>query len=75
MSTKELRKIAWVRGLTESGAARSIRKGARISLPEMARTVGCAVSTLWRWEAGERTPQGKLALKYARVLESLLEGR
>jgi transcriptional regulator with XRE-family HTH domain len=73
MRKQQLTRLAWIRSMCKSGAARSIRKAANLSLPEMAGAVPCAVSTLWRWEAGERLPSGKLALRYAAVVEALLE--
>jgi transcriptional regulator with XRE-family HTH domain len=73
MTRRELARIAWVRSMIQSGAALAIRKAARVSMPEMAEAIGCSVSTLWRWEAGDRQPRGKLALRYAGVLESLQE--
>jgi DNA-binding transcriptional regulator YiaG len=72
---EELSRIAWVRSLAKSGAAKSIRVAAGVSLPEAARAVPCAVSTYWRWEHGERVPSTDLALPYATVLETLLEKR
>jgi DNA-binding transcriptional regulator YiaG len=72
---QELGRIAWVRSLAKSGAAKSIRVAAGVSIPEVARSVPCSVSTLWRWEAGERVPSTDLAPRYAAVLETLLEKR
>jgi DNA-binding transcriptional regulator YiaG len=73
MTRRELARIARLRSMIQSGEARSIRTVARVSMPEMAEAIGCSVSTLWRWEAGDRQPKGKLALRYAGVLESLQE--
>lgn len=73
MRAQELRLIAWVRGLVESGAARSIREAARVSQPEVARTVRVDTSTISRWESGQRLPKGRAALRYAAVLQALLE--
>jgi DNA-binding transcriptional regulator YiaG len=70
----DLARISWVRSLAQSGVAKSIRKAAGISIPELSRAVPCSVSTLWRWEEGQRRPSGKLAIAYAQALDALLEG-
>jgi DNA-binding transcriptional regulator YiaG len=70
----QVTKLARVRSLAESGAARHIRRSARISLPEAAGAIGVAISTLHRWEVGERKPTGPRALKYDDFLDALLNG-
>lgn len=71
MGEDELAELAAVRALTRTGTAKAIRKAARVSVPEMAETIGCATSTLWRWENAERAPRGAAALRYKRVLDSV----
>jgi DNA-binding transcriptional regulator YiaG len=68
----DLPRLAWVRGLTASGAARNIRLASRTSIPELARSARCSVSTIWRWENQQRVPHGDPALRYADTLEALL---
>jgi transcriptional regulator with XRE-family HTH domain len=48
-----------------------IRLSADLTLEEIGREVGVAVSTVYRWENDERVPRGKPALRYARLLEEL----
>jgi transcriptional regulator with XRE-family HTH domain len=71
MDIDEARLAARARALAQSGAARSIRLAARLSLSEMAGLVGIAPSTLSRYERDERTPRASEAVRYARVLEEL----
>jgi transcriptional regulator with XRE-family HTH domain len=61
--------------MAKSGAARSIRLGAGLSLAEMGSGVGDGVgpTTVYRWEQGERSPRGALALSYASVLDALVQ--
>jgi DNA-binding transcriptional regulator YiaG len=75
MHAQDLATVTWVRSLARSGAARSIREAAAVSLPELAASIPCAVSTLWRWEQGQRVPRVDLALRYAATLAALLEKR
>lgn len=60
-----------VRDLTRTGAARSIRIGAGLSLEELARDIGVSASTVHRWENGERVPHGEAAIAYGRCLTGL----
>lgn len=71
LGMSQLVELSRIRALVRSGAARSIREGAGISLAEIAREVGVAVATVWRWEHGQRQPRGEAALRYGRVLEEL----
>ncbi len=75
MDTNTLVKVTRVRDLVRSGAARSIRLGAGLSLGEVGRTLGCSASTIFRWEKGERTPRGDLALRYGELLDALMQRR
>lgn len=65
-------KLARARRLAATGAARSIRQAASLSLPELAAEIGIGVSTLWRWEAGQRQPRGDAAERYADLLDRLM---
>ena len=68
----DLEKLVQVRSLTKTGAARAIRNGAQVTQSEIAEAVGVSISTVCRWELGERRPQGQSALRYAEVLNSLV---
>jgi transcriptional regulator with XRE-family HTH domain len=63
--------LSWVRGLCASGEAKNIRTQAGVSPEEIARDVGCAAPTVYRWENGLRSPKGEIALKYAQVMRRL----
>jgi transcriptional regulator with XRE-family HTH domain len=69
----DLLRLADVRLRARAGSARSLRLAAGLSLREVADDVGVAVSTLWRWENGERRPHGAAAIRYAAVLDALDE--
>lgn len=73
MNESELVVLARVRRLAKSGAAQSIRVGAGLSLAELGSSVGVGPATIYRWESGQRSPHGDLALKFAAVLDALLE--
>lgn len=59
--------------LVASGRAREIRTEAGLSLHEVAAAVGVAAATVWRWEAGQRTPRGAAAARYLALLRQLRE--
>ncbi len=61
--------------MTQSGMARTVRISAGLSLREVAGQIQVSPSTVLRWETGERTPRTALALRYGRVLESLIDRR
>lgn len=65
-------KLSRVRALARSGAARSIRVGAGLSLAEVAGPVGVSPSTVHRWETGERSPHGEAALRWGELLTQLI---
>lgn len=69
--------LARVRALCDSGAARAVRLGKRLSLREMADGVGDGVSpsTILRWESRERTPRGSAAIAYLALLDRLMGAR
>jgi transcriptional regulator with XRE-family HTH domain len=54
-----------------TGAAKSIRLAAGVSLPEVAQDVGVSHSTIYRWENALNEPRGEPALRYADVLDQL----
>lgn len=69
---EEILKISKARALARSGAARSIRLAARLSLSEMAAPIRVSAVTIYRWETGQRSPRGEAAARYAELLESLM---
>jgi transcriptional regulator with XRE-family HTH domain len=72
VNAAELVELSTVRVLARSGAARSIRLAAGLSLPQVAVAVGVkSPTTVWRWEEGLRAPSGKPALAYKRLLDEL----
>jgi DNA-binding transcriptional regulator YiaG len=71
LDTREVEALALVRSMIRSGEARKIREDAGLSLSEAAQPVKVDPVTIWRWEAGQRTPRGDDALRYLRVLQVL----
>jgi DNA-binding transcriptional regulator YiaG len=69
--TTTAEKLQALRARTASGEARKIREAARLSLNDIARSVGTHYSTIARWESGERLPRGEAALRYAALLDRL----
>ena len=65
--------LAAVRELSRTGRARELRLAADLSLYEVARAIGVSAATVQRWEVGERRPHGEAALRYAALLEALVE--
>ena len=59
------------REAARSGRARRVRVLAGLSQQEVAEACGVDGSAVSRWEAGLRTPHGKAALAYARLLRAL----
>ena len=50
------------------GRLRRLREKERLSQAELARLVGVKTHTVWRWEAGERTPHLKEMARIAAAL-------
>lgn len=71
--TQEAIEVAKVRDLCRSGVAGSVRRAGGQSLREVATVVGVAPSTVLRWERNERSPRGKNALAYGRLLQGLID--
>lgn len=63
--------LASVRDRCRAGEARELRKRARLSLQEVARSVDVHHSTVSRWERSLRDPKGLPALRYAQLLDIL----
>jgi DNA-binding transcriptional regulator YiaG len=68
----DLDRLRRVRALVASGAARSIRAGAGLSIVECARAAGIAWRTVYRYEAAEVVPRGPAALRYLDLLDRLM---
>ena len=75
METNDLIRLATLRSLTQSGAARSIRLTAGLSLAELASAIDVGSSTIRRWERNQRRPHGELALRYLDLLDQLMKVR
>ncbi len=73
MDTESVLQISRVRSLTRSGAARTVRIAAGLTLGELAEAVGVSPTTIWRWEQGQRSPRGEPAIKYGELLEALMK--
>lgn len=75
MAANDLAALAQVRALCRSGAARSIRMAADLSLREVVARIEPPVSpsTLLRWEQGDARPTGPAALSYGELLQGLLK--
>jgi transcriptional regulator with XRE-family HTH domain len=74
MDPKDLDAITTARTWAATGVARQLRVGRRLTLREVAAAVGCAPSTVLRWERGERRPRGAAAARYGAVLRRLAAG-
>lgn len=73
MTITELTELAQVRALVATGAARSIRLSANLSLAEVSETLGVSPATVLRWETGQRSPHGEAAIAYGRLLAQLVD--
>ena len=71
--TQALTDIANARSLAASGAAKSIRVAAHLTLTEIASEVGVTASAVCRWERGQRSPRGDAAREYGHLLRQLME--
>jgi transcriptional regulator with XRE-family HTH domain len=74
MDADQLVALSAVRSLVRSGAARSIRVAADLSLAEVGRAVGVSPVAVFRWERGDRVPRGEPALRYGELLTALMRG-
>jgi transcriptional regulator with XRE-family HTH domain len=63
--------LARVRSLATSGKAREIRAASRLSLREVAASVGVSAAAVCRWELGQQAPERKAALRWAALLDAL----
>jgi transcriptional regulator with XRE-family HTH domain len=68
---QNVRDLARIRRMQESGEAKRLRERAGVSLRTMARAVGVRASTLIRWEANQVRPRESTALAWLAVLDQL----
>ncbi|MFJ7590817.1 helix-turn-helix domain-containing protein [Streptomyces sp. NPDC097617] len=74
MSPDDLHRVSTVRRLAAVGEARAVRIARRISLREMAATLGVRPSTVSRWETGRAVPRSAVALRWADLLSLDIRG-
>ena len=63
--------LARVRAMCESGEARRIRHGARLSLSEVGHAVGASTARVSRWERAVTQPRGHAARRYYSLLSTM----
>lgn len=64
--------LAVLREMCATGEARELRLAARLSLGEVAQAIDAGhATTILRWETGERSPHGPVALRYLSLLRGL----
>lgn len=63
------------RAMAHDGRARQLRQAARLTQAEVAKVCGAKPETVNRWEAGDRTPSGEPARRYAVLLADLAARR
>lgn len=63
--------LAKARRLASTGEALNIRLEAGLSVGDVARAIGGNVSTIWRWERGQRAPRGGAAIAWAQLMNEL----
>ena len=71
MNVSDLKRLTQVRALLATGEAKRRRVISGLSLSEIAGACLVDPSTVWRWEEGLRSPRGRDALRYWRVLDRL----
>jgi DNA-binding transcriptional regulator YiaG len=64
--------ISIVRRAASDGVTRRVRELAKVSLEEMARSVGVSAQSVLRWELGRRSPRTGAAVRYTHAIELLL---
>jgi DNA-binding transcriptional regulator YiaG len=72
MRMTETTKLAAIRRRAADGTAKNVRLAAHLSCQDIADTIGVDTSTVWKWEAGQRTPTGAAALRYADLIDRLM---
>ena len=72
MSTGAL-SVVRVRRLLADGTARRVRENAGLSRADVARELEVNESTVGRWEDRKRVPRARVAVRYAELLDQLLD--
>jgi DNA-binding transcriptional regulator YiaG len=68
-----LEEVLILRRLPKPPEARAIRLAAKVSRRRLAKELGVAEETVYRWEVGISRPRGKALVDYASVLTALQE--
>jgi DNA-binding transcriptional regulator YiaG len=63
--------LAEVRASCDSGTARQLREGARLSRSEVGDACGVSGRAVGHWETGARSPTGAPAVEYGKLLRQL----
>lgn len=71
MNTHEVLQLAQARRYALSGGGGRVRRAAHLSLREVADACDSSVTTVWRWEKGQRAPRGAPAVAWVRLLLEL----
>lgn len=71
MTTFKIERLARVKAMALTGEARTVRLNARLSLRDVALSIGVDTSTVGRWETGRRVPRGTAAWRYAELIDRL----
>ena len=73
MTKEALLGIAAARRYAQSGTGLVIRKRARLSQREVGAAVGTSGQSIGNWETGVSAPRGEAAIRWAELLDSLVE--
>jgi DNA-binding transcriptional regulator YiaG len=73
VTERDLLFIAAAREAAKTGEARRLREAAGLSQVEVALTVGVTSQAVNRWESRSRSPRGRAAVRYGRLLERLAD--
>ena len=71
MDTRSVLALAEARRLV-AASGRMIRRGAGLTLLEVAESLGVDKTTVYRWETGERVPRHPAVVDYAALLRELV---
>jgi DNA-binding transcriptional regulator YiaG len=73
LTSDDLRLIVWTRFRCRDGTARIIRQHAGLSLAEAGSFLGVSLSTVSKWETGDRQPRTEFAIAYGRFLRGIID--
>jgi DNA-binding XRE family transcriptional regulator len=71
MRPADLLILAEARAAAADGTARKARIDARLTQLEVGEACGVSAKTVAAWETGQRTPTGRAALEYGKLLRQL----